>query len=180
MHPPWTILIPFLVVTRALQHPGNCTARDAVRLPVQDAADAQPMQDLIPYWQNTGAASDGLHNRLSGVFWWAWNSNAGAHTGAVRPVPTLVIAPSGPAGPSTTLQADFAAAATTAFVRHDANRVARRQLLYIISLMLCMQRNPLISGKSVLPQHAAQSLIRERACAARRAEPGPGAELGAG
>lgn len=44
---------------------------------VQDSADAQPMQDLIPYFWNTGAAADGLHNRLSGVFWWAWNSNAG-------------------------------------------------------------------------------------------------------
>ena len=36
------------------------------------------MQDLIPYFWNSGAAADGLHNRLSGVFWWAWNSNSGA------------------------------------------------------------------------------------------------------
>lgn len=35
------------------------------------------MQDLIPYFLNNGAAADGLHNRLSGVFWWAWNSNSG-------------------------------------------------------------------------------------------------------
>ena len=35
------------------------------------------MTDMIPYFQNTGAAADGLHSRLSGVFWWAWNSNAG-------------------------------------------------------------------------------------------------------
>ena len=43
----------------------------------QDSKDAQPMQDLIPYFWNNGAAADGLHNKLSGVFWWAWNSNAG-------------------------------------------------------------------------------------------------------
>jgi len=43
----------------------------------QDSQDAQPMQDLIPYFWNNGAAADGLHNKLSGVFWWAWNSNAG-------------------------------------------------------------------------------------------------------
>ena len=35
------------------------------------------MTDMVPYFQNTGAAADGLHSRLSGVFWWAWNSNAG-------------------------------------------------------------------------------------------------------
>lgn len=35
------------------------------------------MTDMISYFQNSGAAADGLHNRLSGVFWWAWNSNAG-------------------------------------------------------------------------------------------------------
>ena len=45
---------------------------------MQDSQDAQPMQDLIPYFWNSGAAADGLHNRLSGVFWWAWNSNSGA------------------------------------------------------------------------------------------------------
>lgn len=44
---------------------------------LQDSVDQQPMTDMIPYWQNTGAAADGLHNRLSGMFWWAWNSNAG-------------------------------------------------------------------------------------------------------
>jgi hypothetical protein len=43
----------------------------------QDPVDQQPMQDLIPYFSNAGAAADGLHNPLSGVFWWAWNSNAG-------------------------------------------------------------------------------------------------------
>ena len=35
------------------------------------------MTDMISYFQNSGAAADGLHNRLSGIFWWAWNSNAG-------------------------------------------------------------------------------------------------------
>ncbi len=44
---------------------------------VQDAVDQQPMTDMISYFQNSGAAADGLHNRLSGIFWWAWNSNAG-------------------------------------------------------------------------------------------------------
>ena len=44
---------------------------------MQDAVDQQPMTDMIPYFQNSGAAADGLHNRLSGVFWWAWNSNSG-------------------------------------------------------------------------------------------------------
>ena len=44
---------------------------------MQDAVDQQPMTDMISYFQNSGAAADGLHNRLSGVFWWAWNSNAG-------------------------------------------------------------------------------------------------------
>ncbi|BDA48966.1 probable major extracellular endoglucanase at N-terminal half [Coccomyxa sp. Obi] len=33
-----------------------------------DSNDAQPMQDLIPYFWNNGAAADGLHNKLSGVF----------------------------------------------------------------------------------------------------------------
>lgn len=47
----------------------------------QDSQDAQPMQDLIPYFWNNGAAADGLHNKLSGVFWWAWNSNAGTPPG---------------------------------------------------------------------------------------------------
>jgi len=44
---------------------------------VQDSVDQQPMTDMIGYFQNAGAAADGLHNRLSGMFWWAWNSNAG-------------------------------------------------------------------------------------------------------
>ena len=44
---------------------------------VQDAVDQQPMTDMISYFQNSGAAADGLHNRLAGIFWWAWNSNAG-------------------------------------------------------------------------------------------------------
>lgn len=51
----------------------------------QESQDAQPMQDLIPYFWNNGAAADGLHNKLSGVFWWAWNSNSGTPlNGATR------------------------------------------------------------------------------------------------
>ena len=53
---------------------------------MQDAVDQQPMTDMIPYFQNSGAAADGLHNRLSGVFWWAWNSNSG---NSLRRLPTV-------------------------------------------------------------------------------------------
>lgn len=52
---------------------------------VQDAVDQQPMTDMISYFQNSGAAADGLHNRLSGIFWWAWNSNAGKRSSGACP-----------------------------------------------------------------------------------------------
>ncbi|EIE18857.1 hypothetical protein COCSUDRAFT_59785 [Coccomyxa subellipsoidea C-169] len=66
-----------------LNKQGYCTGSNVLGSPSGDChlfpdyQDAQPMQDLIPYFLNNGAAADGLHNRLSGVFWWAWNSNSG-------------------------------------------------------------------------------------------------------
>ena len=36
------------------------------------------MTDLVPWVRNVAPANDGLHTPLSGLFWWAWNSNSGA------------------------------------------------------------------------------------------------------
>ena len=44
----------------------------------QDSRDIQPMLDVAKYVNLEGPASDGLHNRVSGYFWWAWNANSGA------------------------------------------------------------------------------------------------------
>jgi hypothetical protein len=44
----------------------------------QDPGDASQMADLVPWVRNVAPADDGLHAALSGVFWWAWNSNSGA------------------------------------------------------------------------------------------------------
>ena len=35
------------------------------------------MADFAAWCNNQGAAADGLHNAVSGVFWWAWNANSG-------------------------------------------------------------------------------------------------------
>ena len=48
-------------------------------LPVpQDPGDMSQMTDLVPWVRNVAPADDGLHTPLSGLFWWAWNSNSGA------------------------------------------------------------------------------------------------------
>ncbi len=44
----------------------------------QDPGDVSQMTDLVPWMRNVSPANDGLHAALSGVFWWAWNSNSGA------------------------------------------------------------------------------------------------------
>ena len=35
------------------------------------------MADFATWCNNQGAAADGLHSAVSGVFWWAWNANSG-------------------------------------------------------------------------------------------------------
>ena len=44
----------------------------------QDPGDMSQMTDLVPWVRNVAPADDGLHTPLSGLFWWAWNSNSGA------------------------------------------------------------------------------------------------------
>ena len=43
----------------------------------QDSRDNQAMKDSAQYWLNTGAGNDGLHSKVNGLFWWAWNANSG-------------------------------------------------------------------------------------------------------
>ena len=35
------------------------------------------MLDIASYVTMQGGANDGLHNQVSGYFWWAWNANSG-------------------------------------------------------------------------------------------------------
>ena len=43
----------------------------------QGSQDTQPMADFASWFMNTGSAADGLHNKVSGVFFWSWNANSG-------------------------------------------------------------------------------------------------------
>ena len=58
---------------------------------MQGSTDLQPMADFATWCNNQGAAQDGLHNAVSGVFWWAWNANSGASgfAGSQRLIPML-------------------------------------------------------------------------------------------
>lgn len=70
----------------ALFTDGTCDAVKRVLCPhmepacSQDPGDMSQMTDLVPWVRNIAPADDGLHTPLSGLFWWAWNSNSGAAT----------------------------------------------------------------------------------------------------
>ena len=44
---------------------------------MQGSQDVQPQADFATWCNYQGGAQDGLHNAVSGVFWWAWNANSG-------------------------------------------------------------------------------------------------------
>lgn len=46
---------------------------------MQGSQDTQPMADFATWINNAGSAADGLHNKVSGVMWWAWNANSGTN-----------------------------------------------------------------------------------------------------
>ena len=61
----------------ALLSGGCCVPIRTLPVP-QDPGDMSQMTDLVPWVRNIAPADDGLHTPLSGLFWWAWNSNSGA------------------------------------------------------------------------------------------------------
>ena len=50
---------------------------------MQGSIDTQAMADFATWFMNSGAAADGLHNKVSGVFFWAWNANSGELAGLI-------------------------------------------------------------------------------------------------
>ena len=42
------------------------------------------LADMATYLANTGAATDGRHNQIPHMFWWAWNANSGDTGGIVQ------------------------------------------------------------------------------------------------
>ncbi|WP_068470682.1 cellulase family glycosylhydrolase [Candidatus Protochlamydia phocaeensis] len=48
-----------------------------------DSRDLQTMPDLAAYFNNTGAAADGKHHKISSWFYWSWNANSGDTGGIV-------------------------------------------------------------------------------------------------
>lgn len=69
---PWGVSLPGKV-------PDHCAVTPTFSTTPQGSIDVQPMADFATWVNAAGAAADGLHNKVSGVFWWAWNANSGVN-----------------------------------------------------------------------------------------------------